>query len=195
MGIDLSLTSTGIAEFASTDPWGDVDLYVDRIRTSGKKDDNLVMRRARLNTILVDIAGRVNESCDDLDLVVLEAPSFASQHGSAHDRSGLWWLVVDMLCEYQLPVATVSPQGRAKYATGKGNADKQAVFGAVCNTYREFDAIREVNDLGWRQGNDMADAVALAAMGRRHLGKPVERVSEAQYQAYLAADWPEELAA
>jgi crossover junction endodeoxyribonuclease RuvC len=193
MGIDLSLTCTGIAEFYS-DAEG-VELYVDRIRTSGKKDDVLSARRVRLNAILRDIAIRVDEQSDDLDLVVIEAPSFASQHGSAHDRSGLWWLVVDMLHDFALPVATVSPQGRAKYAAGKGNADKQAVFSAVCNTYREFDAIQEVHALGWRQGNDMADAVALAAMGKRFLGEPVERVSEAQYQAYLAADWPKAVAA
>jgi crossover junction endodeoxyribonuclease RuvC len=193
MGIDLSLTSTGIAEFH--DGLDGVDLYVDRIRTTGKKDDNLLARRVRLNGILQNIASRVDEGSDDLDLVVVEAPSFASQHGSAHDRSGLWWLVVDMLHEVQVPVATVSPQGRAKYATGKGTADKQAVFGAVCNTYRKFDAIREVHDLGWRQGNDMADAVALAAMGMRFLGEPVDEIEKAQHDAFLAADWPKGLVA
>lgn len=182
IGIDLSLTSTGLAGFR------DGDLWVERIRSTGRKGDDLLARRERVSGIAQQVFPCVD--WDDLLLAVVEAPSYASQHGSAHDRSGLWWLVVDMLHELDIPVATVSPQGRAKYATGKGRADKQEVFAAACNTYGRFPAMREVHDLGWRQGNDMADAVVLAAMGCRHLGMPVDDVSEAQHQAFLAADWP-----
>lgn len=189
MGLDLSLTSTGVA-------WsrGGEIVQVERVRTSGSRDATLPQRRDRLNGILQRLHRIIIDG--DPELVVVEAPSFGSQHGSAHDRSGLWWLVMDMLCDLtQYRVATVSPQGRAKYATGKGRADKQEVFDAVCSTYGHFSPVRKVQRLGWRQGNDMADAVLLAAMGSRRLGHPIEQVSEAQYQAYIAADWPIEQAA
>lgn len=185
LGLDTSLTSTGLA-------WAVDGEIVDaeRIRTTGKKSDDLAARRSRVS----GIAQRVAECViyGEPDLVVIEAPSFGSQHGSAHDRSGLWWLIVDMLFEItDGDVAMVSPNGRAKYATGKGSADKQAVFEAVVQTYGQFDDVRDIEALGWRQGNDMADAVVLAAMGSRHLDDVVEdELADKHLEAMATVAWP-----
>jgi hypothetical protein len=81
-----------------------------------------------------------------------------------HDRSGLWWLVVNGLFANDVPVVEITPNQRAKYATGKGTDDKDKVLAAVIRRYPDVDVT----------GNDVADALALAAMGRRRLGRPLE---------------------
>lgn len=182
MGLDLSLTATGLALVVD----GEV-VEATRIRTTGKKNDDLAARRARLNggifqPVMEEAAAFVP------DLVVIESPSYGSKFGSPHDRSGLWWMVVDCLFDLGAPVGTVSPQGRAKYGTGKGNADKATVYAAAQKTY--FDV--ELAD------DNVADAVLLAAMGSRYLGKPVERtlsgrlskLSDKQLEALDGAAWP-----
>ena len=58
---------------------------------------------------------------------------------------------------------TIPPASLKMYATGKGNASKDAVLAAAIRRYPdvEFD------------GNDAADALILAAMGADHLGFPL----------------------
>ena len=174
MGIDLSLTSTGVA-FAQD---GKItDLY--RIKTTGKKGDTLAQRQKRLGGIVQDVMGWVEDHRPNL--VVIESPSYGSQHGSQHDRSGLWWLVVDNILAQQVQVATVTPNGRAKYATGKGNASKDAVLATVIKRYTDVEVT----------GNDVADAVVLAAMGSRYLGLSMDGLSQAHLDAMDGAAWPD----
>lgn len=173
MGIDLSLTSTGVALAANAAIVGS-----SRIQTTGKRADTLVQRQERLDGITTKIMGLVQVY--QPDLVVIESPSYGSQHGSQHDRSGLWWLVVDSIISNGTPLATVTPNGRAKYATGKGNAGKDAVLAAVVKQYAEVEVT----------GNDVADAVVLAAMGSRHLGYAFDGLSEAHLSAMDGASWP-----
>lgn len=176
VGLDLSLTSTGFAWVKD----GRLAL-VDAIKTTGKKGDTLVDREARLSRIVDRIEIAVLAASPEL--VVVEAPSYGSTMGAQHDRSGLWWLVVDKLFAHNLPVATVSPNGRAKYGTGKGNAAKDAVMADVVKRYGQGDI--EI------KGNDQADAVILAAMGSRHLGAEVEvSLPLTHLSAMDGAYWP-----
>lgn len=85
----------------------------------------------------------------------------ASKFGHPHDRSGLWWLVVAQL---QVPVMEVPPSIRMKYATGKGQAQKDDVLTFVLRRYPEIEF----------RGNDQADALVLAAIGRRVMQAPIE---------------------
>ena len=158
-GVDTSLTSTGVVTLGSGDP------VLHRVRSAGKADDTLAMRRARLDKVAGQVVGAVLQ--DPPDLVVIEAPAFSSKGGHAHDRSGLWWLVVFALTGRGVPVAEVTPTMRAKYATGAGagpRASKDAVLTAVVRRYSSVMV----------SGNDQADALILAAMGRRLLGCPIE---------------------
>jgi Holliday junction resolvasome RuvABC endonuclease subunit len=158
VGIDSSLTKTGLAMLRTHG----VDL-VTALTSSGKKDDDLRTRFKRLDWL----GSHILTFCTQpqvADLVVIEGPSMASKFGHPHDRSGLWWLIVHSLWRHQVPVMEVSPSVRMKYATGKGQADKDAVLTSVVRRYPGY----EVKD------NNEADALVLAAIGMRMLGEPIE---------------------
>ncbi|WP_134579543.1 hypothetical protein [Cryobacterium sp. Hh11] len=156
IGIDLSMTSTGLAVIAN----GIIETH-----TVKSKPDAGTLRSflARSDAIAVDIdnAVRIHRT----DLLIIEGMAFGAKSSSLDKIHAHWWLVVKFLCEFvdQEPVVITSGQ-RCKYATGKGNAPKDVVLAAVIKRYTQADP----------KGNDEADAVIFAAMGARHLGHPVE---------------------
>lgn len=159
IGLDLSLTCTGL------------------VIADGKRVGVRLIRSKPLGTALIDRKRRLQGIADGIwqswervpDLVVVEAPIMAaasrSSSGSAHDRSGLWWRIVDTLIAGCIPVLEVPPACRAKYATGKGNASKGAVIDAVARRYP---------DVPTGGDDNLADALILAAIGRRLLADPLE---------------------
>ena len=178
VGLDLSLTRTGIASVYKTGiaapTW-----FVDSIPSKGEKDANLRERHLRLDALTSGIRCEVIDRSPSL--VVIEGPALARVGGSNHDRSGLWWLVVNTLMAACVPVAVCPPKSRAKYATGNCNAGKDEVLLAVSRRYPQV-SIRN---------NDEADALVLAAMGARHLGCPVESSLPKTHLAALpGVEWP-----
>ncbi|MFJ1461813.1 hypothetical protein [Nocardia sp. N2S4-5] len=154
VGLDLSLTSTGIAVIGTGRPW------CATIESSGKADAPWESRYRRLGDLVLRVRAAITPGA----FVVLEAPAYSRTTGSQHDRSGLWWMVHDRLVGSGCTVLPVGPNLRAKYATGKGNAGKDAVLAAAVRRYADI-AIT---------GNDTADAVVLAAIGCRLLGRPID---------------------
>jgi crossover junction endodeoxyribonuclease RuvC len=172
IGLDLSLTGTGVAII------GHNGVSTGLIKSKGKKGDSLASRRERLKLIRHDLSMLIPTNA----LVVIEQPAYSQTGGSHHDRSGLWWMVVDLAIEWGFTVVEVSPTGVKKYATGKGNASKDAVLAAVVKRYLDVD----VTD------NNIADALTLAAMGARALGLPVEKSMPAlNLTAMDAVRWTE----
>ncbi|TXS13394.1 hypothetical protein EAO71_35740 [Streptomyces sp. ms191] len=163
IGLDLSLTSTGIAG---------VD-WADAIKPRQKG-------HMRLSWIRCEIADRIRLA----DLVVVEGPSYKHGHeAGAHERAGLWWLVTHDLWRRDLPYAVCPPAQRAMYATGKGNAGKGEVrdgvrtwFGVECDGAARY---------------DMADAVSMAALGAHWLGYPVADLPDTHTRALNGVQWPE----
>lgn len=145
IGIDLSLTSTGVASSLG---------WVDRIKP---KSTGLT----RMREINVAISQYITASTS---LVVIEAPAFSrgAQPGQ-HERAGLWWMVVEAIDRRGIPWMSVSPTAVKKYATGKGNAPKDEVLAAAI---RKFPKIGVV-------GNDESDALWLAAIGAYLCGSPM----------------------
>lgn len=169
VGLDLSLTGTGIAT-----PRG-----VQLVESKGAKAATLAERRERLAAL----AYRITNECDIVraDLVVIEQPAFSRTQGSQHDRSGLWWLVVDIIIgALSMPVAEVTPSGRAKYATGKGNASKDMVLAEVIRRFPEYQG----------NNNNTADSYVLMAMGLDHLGCPLVEMPKTHRAALDAVRWP-----
>ncbi|HEY4375501.1 MAG TPA: hypothetical protein VGM93_00010 [Acidimicrobiales bacterium] len=160
LGLDLSLTATGLAG----PDW-----------TRTLKPPGRMVGVDRLDWIL----DRVVEHLDGVALAVVEGPSYGSVGRGQHERGGLWWLIARLLAHRQVPTAVVSPNARAKYATGKGNAGKADVIREVA---RRFD---------WFEGDDnAADALILAAMGADHLGQPMTTMPATHRAALTAVTWP-----
>lgn len=155
VGIDPSLTNTGIAIVDN----GKVSVRSIPTKPKGK---SLEDRWHRLNSIRNDVC----MAAWDADVVVIEGPAYAKSMGSMHDRSGLWWMILDFLYseeEFKGVIYQVPPTSRAKYAV-RGNAGKDEVLLTVAKRYPNIDF----------SNNDEADALVLAAMGCRLIDEPLE---------------------
>ena len=172
IGIDLSMTSTGLAVIDG----GTIETH-----TVTSKADAGTLRSflTRSQKIADDIDYAV--SLRPTDLIVIEGMAFAAKSASLDKIHAHWWLIARYLCDYvdQEPVVITSGQ-RCKYATGSGTAKKDIVLAAVIKRYPQADPA----------GNDEADAVIFAAMGARHLGHPVEdSLPLANLEAMKAVRW------
>lgn len=161
IGLDPSLRSTGLAQVA---PGRSMPAHwaFETVR-SVKAGASVGSRAERL----LAIEGRVRQVVRGAGLVVIEAPAYSRSVGSRHERSGLWWLLVAAALSEDCRVVEVSPTARARYATGSGSASKAEVVAAVSARY----GVLPSND-------NEADAIALAALGLRLAGLPIEPVSE-----------------
>lgn len=173
VGVDLSLTATGIATWAG----------VRTIGSTGKAGASLRVRHARLADLAASITLAVSEAAAPrCALVVIEGPSLGQQrqHGT-HDRSGAWWLVIDELLAAGHLVAEVPPATLKRYATGKGNAAKDAVLAAVIRRHPEVEI----------RNNNEADAWVLRAMGCHRYGHPLATVPKTHAAALDVVQWPD----
>ena len=170
IGLDLSLTSTGIAGRG----------WTDRVRPPGSAG-GLHGALSRMRDIRDTVLGYARGA----DLVVIEGLAYSRTTGKATERAGLWWMVMEALAARDVPVAVVTPTARARYATGRGNAGKDEVLAAVIRRYPAY-LVR---------GNDEADALVLAAMGYDHVGQPLVQLRGQLPAAHRAAltgvAWPE----
>lgn len=177
VGLDLSLTCTGIVRLNGS------EVRIDRVLSSTPKlprgqRPTLGQRHERLDSITRDVVSAVGMP----DLVVVEQPAFSQNSGSHHDRSGLWWMVVDDLAEREILVAEVAPTTLKKFATGKGTASKTAVVDAVARRWPEVETGGDDN---------VADALVLAKMGVCHLGENDFEMPKVNLSSLDAVRWPE----
>ena len=160
VGIDPSLTGTAIA---AVDASGLVEVRTHV--TTGHKGASHRSTLQRLTRIERWVRDRLDALCLNAAVagIALEGPSLAPHRmGSDHERAGLWWRLYTRASMYAA-VTVITPKQRAKYATGSGNAGKDAVILGVCRRWPDFAG-----------GNDEADAVTLAAMIARLDGHPVD---------------------
>jgi len=175
VALDLSLTGTGLCTIDATG-----------IRThtiTSKVDDGTPSGfAARCSSIVDGIAGQVAHLADDA-LLLVEGLSMHSKSSSLDRIFASWWMILaDYQRRYGVDPVVISPSQRAMYATGRGNARKDDVLLAVARRYPDVD-IRD---------NNQADALAMAAMGCRHLGQPIEpSLPELHLRAMDAVKWPE----
>lgn len=138
IGIDASLTSTGVAVIDGT-------IRTERIQSRKAGPDRLI-----------EIRDRVYKIAEGADIVVIEGYAYASGH-SAHQMGELGGVIRVLLREMELKVLEVSPGQLKKFATGKGNADKMAIAVAVLKRWKkEFTC------------HDEADAFILAMIGQAY---------------------------
>lgn len=179
-GVDISMTSTGIAvinEAGLELTWP--------VKAQGHRGDTIPQRLHRLRSIAYRTHAHLVELGMPFDLIVVEAPSYNQPGGSTHDRSGLWWLVVHAL-EGIAPIATVPPSTLKKYATGNGSASKTQMATAARLLFPQLTLREPVTD-------DEVDALYLAEIGSRRLGRPIgSAFSEKQSEAFASTgiEWP-----
>lgn len=94
----------------------------------------------------------------------LEGPSYGSAGQATHDIAGNWWLLYQRLEARGDVVKIIPPSCVKQYATGKGNAAKDAVMAAAIKNYPAVDITN----------NNTADATILLALGLRMAGMPLE---------------------
>lgn len=178
IGLDLSLTSTGVANEN-----GQRTL---KAQTTGMKRlvklRDEALRSAHMPTQRFDQFGCFKGFCHDhVDLVVIEGYSMgtARQSSHAHGLGELGGVVRLALFEAGIPYVDIAPASLKKYATGKGNASKDLVYG---------EAIRRLGYTG--QSNDEADAMWLRAMALDAYGEPIVKMPAANRTALDAIRWP-----
>jgi hypothetical protein len=165
IGLDLSLTCTGVAGEGWTD--------VIRPRTG-------LRGHPRLDFIVDQAAVHIRNA----DLVVIEGPSFGGGVAHRHeDLAGLRVMARHACWRRGIPYAVVPPSCRALYATGKGSGSKGAVRDAVRERYGvECDGPGRY---------DQADAYTLLAMGLHHLGWPLAVLPDSHRRGLDGCQWPD----
>lgn len=175
MGIDLSLTRSGVA---IVDTERAEVVLATRVISPGT-GSSAKQRRSRIRKAVDGVLKYVPQG---VDLVVIEEPlpPVAGKASLQIERAGAYWMLLDQLIP-RVPVAEVNPRTRAKLATGSGNASKADVRDRVRS---DFPGLRVADD-------NVADAVALVAAGARRVGTPLVEYSAKQQEAYTTVVWPE----
>ena len=200
LGLDLSLTSAGLARV------GGAHVALRRARPPA----DLGLGHERLQWLLREVAlftdgvGLFEGRCH---LAVIEGLSYGSVSASGFDRAGLFWMVRHQLWGMGVPYAIVAPKTRAKWLTGNGNAEKDECLAAAISRFplrlfRDPDDDPPDDPRGIR-GNDVADALTLAAMGAAAYWQPLvpmpkardellyaTRVNKRTHKREPVIDWP-----
>lgn len=113
------------------------------------------------------------------DLVVIEGYSFGSKGRSVFDVAELGGCVRFLLHRLGVPYVDVPPATLKKYASGKGNAPKDAMIAS---------AIRRFGFPG--SDNNEADSYLLWCMARHAYRQPIAGVPKAQAAVVDAVTWP-----
>lgn len=183
LGIDSSLTGTGLAE-AEFSPWPPSSLprrddepctpFVE-LSTVGasrsKPGDTWLAKARRVHEVLEQIA----EVLDDgrWDAVGLEELAYGAQGTALVVLHWLWGEVVNLVRLREIPLYLVNVAGVKKFATGKGNAKKDQVMLAMANRYPQFGIA----------DNNQSDALAVSMMTSRIIGAPFDTMPVAHHDA------------
>jgi Holliday junction resolvasome RuvABC endonuclease subunit len=163
VGLDLSLTCTGVAGVG----------WTDRIRTNLRGDERLAYLEAEVVSFI---------RC--ADLVVMEGPSYGHSGPRFHeDLAGLRVLVRRYCHRHTIPYAVIPPSSLKQYTTGRGNATKGEVRSAVADRYG-------VHTEGPGR-YDQADAYGALAAALDWLGRSLAEVPERNAKALAGCQWPD----
>jgi Holliday junction resolvasome RuvABC endonuclease subunit len=162
MGLDLSLTSTGISI--------DGETFVVASKEKGPA------RLIEVSRTVVSLA-----LSRKVELVVIEGYSFASRNSQAHSIGELGGVVRVQLYANQIPYVEVPPTCRAKFATGRGNASKNDVISAISAK----------TGIVWSGAgsDDECDAWVLEEMGLCHFGLAKYKWPESSISSLEKIDW------
>ncbi len=163
VGLDLSLTSTGIAL---------------------PKETNVIQTKqkgvARLIIIRKEIMSQLELLKDPL--VIIEGYSFAQKNSHAHSLGELGGVIRVALAEEDIQYVIVAPTQRAKFATGKGNASKSEVVSSI--------SARTGIIWSGKGADDKVDAWILQEIGLTYLGRSRYTWPQIHLDAMDKIEWP-----
>jgi Holliday junction resolvasome RuvABC endonuclease subunit len=162
IGLDLSLTSTGIS----------INEQTSTVNTKTRGAE-------RLHIISSEIINKCLEF--NVYCAVIEGYSFASRNSQAHSIGELGGAVRMRLWENGIPFVDVPPTCRAKFATGKGNAGKGEVISSV--------SAKTGIIFSGAGGDDECDAWLLEQMAISYLGISNYSWPEMHLSALSKIDW------
>ena len=158
VGLDLSLTSTGVARISDDTP-------PDLCTIPTKSDLALGMR---LELIKNGIWGTIHGA----DLVVVEDVVATSRNGAT--VAMVHGLIRWMLWRDSVPHTFIPPATLKVFATGRGNAGKDEMLASA------------IHRLGYQgHSHDVADALWLAHLGAHLLGRPAVDLPATHLRALL----------
>ncbi|MEU9000493.1 hypothetical protein [Streptomyces sp. NPDC048551] len=165
IGLDLSLTSSGIAG----------EGWTTHVRTKTRGDYRLHY-----------LAGQIGDHIKNADLVVMEGPSYGhAALGGHEDMAGLRCLIRVFCHRRLIPYAVISPSSLKLYGTGYGKAAKGEIRSAVADRYG-------IHTEGAAR-YDEADAYVAMAAGMDWLGYQLAPVPAKNATALAGVQWPEQV--
>lgn len=177
IGLDLSLTSCGMSDGYSHQV----------IRTN--PEDALEARLDRVTRGVVAFAMNTPDWPEAASLAVIEAGAFArgSQSQAAEILAALRFMVRVRLWRLGIPFAMVAPTTLKLATTGNGHASKAHMVAAVDERYgTSFGLVPKS-----KGREDLADALALAALGYDRVRQPLACHFPAPPLTPVKVDWPE----
>jgi Holliday junction resolvasome RuvABC endonuclease subunit len=162
VGLDLSLTSTGIC----------IDGVAESLSSQLKGVE-------RLADLAEQVCQRVSSTPHAV--VCVEGYSFGSRNSQAHAIGELGGVVRYRLWQLGTPVVDIPPTCRAKFATGRGNAGKDEVVSAI--------SARTGIVWAGKGANDRCDAWILEEMGRTHFNNQRYEWPQVNLSAMDKVDW------
>lgn len=158
VGLDLSLTATGIAAIDVTSGELSTAIHASAPPAEDALGGHVRRHRELVDGVVAQVVGA------DPVLAVVEGLQFSvkEKDSSLTRRGFLWWAVVEGLCAAGVPVMQAAPTQIKQLAVGRGNAGKPEVVAAYATAWP--DAIRGSHI------EDRADAAFAAALGAAWIG-------------------------
>lgn len=166
VGLDLSLTATGIAAIGFPGFPGhrgtETPISCVSVGARGSNGDTVADTATRIRRLAVNIVETIADLAPTVTHVGVESvpPSARNAPGRHSERCGLYWTVVAELVGRGIPVSTCAPKSLKKFATGNGNAPKRLML----TTARAMFPDTPIRD------DNQADAVFLALAVAQRLG-------------------------
>ena len=152
LGIDLSLTATGIIRLEDETI---LDSQLIKTKKNGDKPTEEVKR-------LVSIVDQIKT--DGVELVAIEGLAFMARNTSSLVQlSALNYFVRKKLMDEEIPFVIVAPSSLKKFITGKGNSGKDIMF---LETYKRYG--ESFTD------DNLCDAFALSKVAEALINKKIK---------------------
>lgn len=163
LGIDASPAATGIAR-----PDGSLDTWTNKLKKGEPTAERLKLLHGKAAVLVTD---------HPIDLAVIEGFNYGLRRfGDVFGIGEAAGVIKLALAHANVPLITVSPAGRAMFATGLGNAAKAVVLADW----------KRITGVDFGKDDNQADAHVLREMGLHLLGQPTYQLSPERLRALEA---------